>query len=293
MNKEEETGTSTEDLETLKGEEPEGAHEAGGEVDPGTGEALNPESEGDGNEVEVSIGGEPDPQAEEERKAPQWVRDLRKQTRDLARENKELKAKLATPATETKPVVGPKPKLEDFDYDAEKFEKELTTWFETKRKADQEEQRRKDAAQAEKVAWETELQRHEKAKDEFRTKVKDFDESEEVATSILDGTQLGLVIHLCDNSALVLHALGTNPGEAKRLSEIKDYPKFVKELTKLEAQVKVTPRKTKPEPERMPSSTNRGAGGAVDSQLERLREEAARTGDYSKVHAYKTQKRKS
>ena len=95
MDKEEiEIETNTEDLEH-QGEEPEGAHEAGGEVDPGEGADLNPESGAEGDEVEVSIGGEPDPQAEEERKAPQWVRDLRKQNRELARQNRELEQRIA------------------------------------------------------------------------------------------------------------------------------------------------------------------------------------------------------
>jgi len=54
----------------------------------------------------------------------------------------------------------------------------------------------------------------------------------------------------------------------------------------LETKLKVTSRKTAPAPEK----TIKGSGalsGSSDSQLERLREEAARTGDMSKVVAYK------
>lgn len=119
--------------EPLQDEEQGGAHEAGAD-NPGADAALNPEPEED--EVTVSIGEEPDPQAEEERKAPQWVRELRKADREKTRRIKELEAKLSTP-TETKPAqLGPKPKIEAYDYDAEKFEAALTQWYETKRRAD-------------------------------------------------------------------------------------------------------------------------------------------------------------
>ncbi len=100
-----------------------------------------------GDEVEVSIGGEPDPQAEEERKAPQWVRDLRKQNRELARQNRELEQRIAKPAETIPADPGKKPTIEDFDYDAGKFESALTQWFEKKNRADQEQQRREGRGQ--------------------------------------------------------------------------------------------------------------------------------------------------
>jgi hypothetical protein len=49
-------------------------------------------------------------------------------------------------------------------------------------------------------------------------------------------------------------------------------------------------RKQAPAPERVVTGTGRSSG-AVDSTLERLREEAARTGNMSKVVAYKRQKK--
>ena len=54
--------------------------------------------------------------------------------------------------------------------------------------------------------------------------------------------------------------------------------------------MKVTNRKAAPPPEK----TVRGNGavsGTVDSQLERLRAEAEKTGNYTKVNAYKMQLR--
>ena len=89
----------------------------------------------------------------------------------------------------------------------------------------------------------------------------------------------------------MIYALGKNPKKAKELAAIADPVKFAFAVAKLEAQLKVTNRKpSPPPPERVISGTGR-VSGAVDSTLERLREEAARTGDMSKVVAYRRQKR--
>lgn len=246
-----------------------------------------PDPEEDGNEVVVSIG-EPDPQAEEERKAPQWVRDLRKADREKTRRIKELEAKLNTQPAEIKPVVvGKKPTIEDFDYDAEKFESALTDWFEKKRRADEEEQRRRDAVKAESEAWQATVANHNKLK--AGIKVKDFDDAEAEVVGTLSETQRGLILHVAKNSAQITYALGKDPKELKALAGITDYPKFIYALAELEAKVKVTPKKSVPEPERAISGTGR-TSGSVDSTLERLREEALRTNDSTKLMAYKRQK---
>ena len=93
-----------------------------------------------------------------------------------------------------------------------------------------------------------------------------------------------------DNPALVIYALGKNPKKAKELADIKDPVKFAFAVAKLEKELKVTNRRAAPPPERVVSGTGRSSG-AVDSTLERLREDAARTGNMTKVIAYKAQKR--
>ena len=92
------------------------------------------DTEGDDDEVVVSIGEEAPP-PEETTRAPEWVRELRKADREKARRIKELEAKLnAAAATETKPVaLGKKPTLEDCDYDSEEYENKLAGWYEQKR----------------------------------------------------------------------------------------------------------------------------------------------------------------
>ena len=241
----------------------------------------------DEDEVLVSIGEESPPQSEEPR-APEWVRELRKQNREKERRIRELEAKLQTTTqTENKPVVlGAKPKLEDHDYDTDKFEAALSDWYERKRATDQEAEKARQAEQAQRDAWQSRLDSYGKARAEL--KVRDFEDAESTVQELLDVTQQGIVVQGADNPALVIYALGKNPKKAKELADIKDPVKFAFTVAKLEKELKVTNRKAAPPPERTVQGTGR-VSGAVDSTLERLRAEAEKTGNMSKVIAYKRQ----
>ena len=239
-------------------------------------------------EVVVSIGEEA-PTPEEHTQAPEWVRELRKTNRELQRQNRELQGKLQAAPPETKPVViGNKPKLEDHDYDADKYEEALTSWFDRKRQADESNARQEAEVVNQQKAWQSKLDGYGKAKAELR--VKDFEDAEEAFQQVSSITQQGVVLQGADNPALVIYALGKNPKKAKELCDIKDPVKFAFAVAKLEKDLKVTNRKQVPAPERVVTGTGRSSG-AVDSTLERLREEAARTGNMSKVVAYKRQKK--
>jgi desulfoferrodoxin (superoxide reductase-like protein) len=252
------------------------------------GETETQEDDGESDEVVVSIGEEAPP-PEEPAHAPEWVRELRKTNRELQRQNRELQTKLQTTTTETKPVVlGPKPKLEDHDYDADKFEEALANWFDRKRQADEVNARQEAEVMNQQKAWQAKLDGYSKAKAELR--VKDFEDAEATAQELFNVTQQGVMLQGADNPALVVYALGKNPKKAQELAAIKDPVKFAFAVAKLEKDLKVTNRKAAPPPERIVSGTGR-VSGAVDSTLERLREEAARTGNMTKVIQYKAQKR--
>jgi len=264
------------------GDEDNSITDQDGDADDGEG------TEGDDDEVVVSIGEEAPP-PEETTRAPEWVRELRKADREKARRIKELEAKLnAAAATEAKPVaLGAKPKLEDNDYDTEKFEAALADWYERKRVADQQVEQQRQAEKAQQDAWQARLESYGKARAEL--KVRDFEDAEAVAQEVLDVTQQGIVVQGADNPALVIYALGKNPKKAKEISSIKDPVKFAFAVAKLEKELKVTNRKAAPPPERTIQGTGR-VSGAVDSTLERLRAEAEKTGNYTKVLQYKRQK---
>ena len=252
------------------------------------GDQATDQDDDDSDEVVVSIGEEAPP-PEEHTPAPEWVKELRKTNRELQRQNRELQARVQAAPPETKPVViGNKPKLEDHDYDADKYEEALTNWFERKRQADDVNAKQEAEVMNQQKAWKAKLDGYGKAKAELR--VKDFEDAEEVAQQVFSITQQGVMLQGADNPALVVYALGKNRKKAQELAAIKDPVKFAFAVAKLEKDLKVTNRRAAPPPERIVSGTGRSSG-AVDSTLERLREDAARTGNMTKVIAYKAQKR--
>ena len=238
------------------------------------------------DEVTVSIGDDAPPAEDEERAAPEWVRDLRKQHRELQKKVREYEPKEQAAPAGPKPV-GPKPKLEDHDYDTDRYETALESWYAQKATADKAEREAQRQAEEAQKAWQAKLDGYGKAKSDL--KVRDYDEAEHTVMETLNVTQQGVVLQGATNPALVVYALGKNPKRAKELAAITDPVRFAFAVAKLEAQLKVTPRTKPPAPERsLPAGTAPVSGGS-DTTLERLREEASRTGDMTKVVAYKRQ----
>lgn len=243
------------------------------------------------DEVVVSIG-EVEAQLEEEAKAPEWVRELRRSHRETQRELKETKAKLAEATAEKIPAIKAKPSMEDadIDYDADKYEAALIDWYDQKRRSDEAENKAQASAKSQDDAWQEKLSGYGKAKVEL--KFKDFDEVEAEVLENLSATQQAIIVKGAVNPALVIYGLGKNPAKAKALSSITDPVEFAFAVARMEAlELKVTKKNNAiPPPERSVSSNGR-VSGTVDSTLERLREDAAKTGDHSKVIQYKAQQR--
>ncbi len=235
----------------------------------------------------VTIGDE-SPPVEEERAAPDWVRELRKQHRELQRKVREYEVQQTAVPAGPKPV-GPKPKLEDHDYDTDRYETALEAWYAQKALADKAEREAQRQAEEAQRAWQAKLDGYGKAKADL--KVRDYDEAEHTVMETLTVTQQGVVLQGAENPALVVYALGKNPKKAKELAALTDPVKFAFAVAKLEAQLKITPRTKPPAPERTLSNGTAPVSGSIDSTLERLRSEAERTGDMSKVIAYKRQLR--
>ena len=108
----------------------------------------------------------------------------------------------------------------------------------------------------------------------------------------LSVTQQGIIVKGAQNAAVVIYALGKNSTKLKELSSITDPVKFAFAVANLEKDLKVTTRKAPPPPEKTVTGSA-PKSGVVDSQLERLRAEAEKTGNYSKVAQYQRQKRKA
>lgn len=249
------------------------------------------DAEQDEDGVTVSIDGESPPPEEDDNSAPEWVKEVRKASREKDKLIRELQKKVAereTPAPTL--TLGPKPTLEGCEYDPDEFATKLEAWHERKLKVDAEQKSRQEQQAEQERQWKARLANHSKLAAEL--KVKDFEDATAPLESVLTDTQRGMIVHAADNSAVLLYALGKNPAKAKELASIADPVKFAFAVAKLETKLKVAPRKAAPIPERTVRG-NASVSGSVDATLARLEAEAEKTGNRTKVVAYKReQKRK-
>lgn len=263
--------------EALRDAQP-GGNDGGEEGDQGT--------QAEDEELVVQIGNEA-PDEEGQAAAPDWVRDVRKQNRELQKQLRELQAR-ASSGTPKPQAPGEKPRLDEFDYNADEFESALESWYEKKRAADIEAQKQFETEQVQQRAWQDRLEGY--AQGKAALKVRDHEDAEATVQEVLSVTQQGIILQGAENPALVVYALGKNPQKAADLAKLQDPVKFAFAVAKLEKDLKVTPKKQAPPPERMVTGTGR-TSGSVDSTLDRLRAEAEKTGNYTKVIAYKSQKK--
>lgn len=287
MNENEEQETQTVEDNAIEESTQDGKTAEQEPVEPEADDKSEPGVENDDSDDEVIITiGDDEPPQDEISSAPSWVRELRKAHRETQRENRELKAQLEASQKPEKVEVGAKPKLEDFDYDTDEYDKALTTWHERKRHADIQAAEIEKEQQAQNEGWQKRLNAYADAKSTL--KVKDFDDAEAFVLETLSQTQQGIIVQGAENSALVVYALGKNPERIKELAQINDPVKFAFAVAKLEKDLKVKNRKAPPPPERTVNGTA-PVSGSVDSTLERLRAEAVKSGNYTKVRQYKQQ----
>lgn len=271
--------------------EVEGVDDAEGEVseqeplEEGDEGASTGEDEGD--EDVVQIGDEAAPASEEGEGNSEVFADLRRRYRETQKELARLRAKESGGRLPAKPpVLPPKPTLASCEYDEEKFQADTDAWYAKKREVDAHEASQKDAEAAQRKAAQAIDEHYDKCK--AALKVKYFQDAEDACRVTLDGVQQALIKQGASNPALVVAALGKNQKKLSEMASIKDPVKFAVALGKLETEVKVTKRTSGNKP--APESTVRGGSGSAPANtatLERLEADAARTGDRSKVIAYK------
>lgn len=264
-----------------------------------TGETGNPDALADDDQTQqsqekeeafVTFDDEDAPSSEEP--APAWVKELRQNHRNTVRENQELRRQLEAVSKPKDEYIhlGEKPTLASVDYDDERFEQELTAWHDRKRQIDAQQLQRQQQQQSEQAAWNDKLRSYEEKKRALS--FSDVSEVEGTVQSFLNVTQQGLIVQGADNPALIVYALGKNPKKLQEISAIKDPVQFAFAIAKLENKMSVKNRKATTKPETVLKSSS-PVTGSLDNNLEKLREEAARTGDSSKVTAYLRKKRRA
>jgi len=264
----------------------------GGEMPPEpVAEGETPPTEEAETEIVVSIGNEePEPEPEAQ-KAPEWVKELRKQNREYQKRIRQLERNTQAPATQGETITAPpkKPTLADVDYDTGAYEAKLDQWYGAKAEYDRQAAEARRAQDAVKGAWDAKLANYNAAKAEL--KARDFEDAEAVIMDTLSVSQQGIILDGAEKPELVIYALGKNPKLAAELAAITNPIVFAGRVFRLEASLKVTSRKPSAQPEQLVSG-NAPKSGSVDNTLERLRAEAERTGDLTKVMAYKRQQKR-
>ena len=225
---------------------------------------------------------------------PEHITELRRRYREQQKRLKELEATAAGNAPAA-PALPPKPTLEDCDYDAEAFEQKLATWYDAKREHDAREAEVRAVQERAEQKWQSRLAFYDEGKSKLGAQ--DYDEAEATVAEILsapfpgivaEDVRIGIIKQGATDPAALVYALGKNPAKAKELAAIDDPVEFAWKAARLEASMKVVRGKAPP-PEKRVSGGVPGVAGALDDTLERLRAEAAKTGDFSKVMAYKRQ----
>lgn len=260
----------------LQEEEIEGTEDEKKQPD-GEAEELDDEEEGE-EPTETIIGFEGD----EEEAAPasegesSVIRDMRRKLREKERRIAELEAGSAPKKIE----VGEKPTLESCEYDEERFEQALTSWHQRKAQAEEQDRQQREAEEKERETWAERAKAYEANKQALA--VPNYDEAEsEVFTTLSEQTQA--LIMLTEKPAALVYALSRNPAKLEELSKL-NLVQAAMLIGKLEDKLQMTKRKL-PQPDR-PIRGNAAPANA-DKELARLEKEAERTGDRTKLIAYK------
>jgi hypothetical protein len=240
-------------------------------------DALQPEEEG---EDVLTFGDDIDEKDDD----TNLVRHLRQQIKER---DKRL-AEAARAAPQSKPVeVGPKPTLADCEYDEEKFEREYEAWKERKSAADSQQTNVQQKSHEQERIW---SQRLGQALEQKAALGKtDADDAFENVRAALGEERASAIIYMAEdgNAAKLMYALGTHPTKLAELAAQQDPIRFVKDVAKLEGQLKMVKRKSPPDPDVPERGSARISRETTDKKLAKLEEEAARTGDRTAVARYK------
>lgn len=257
---------SDDDIQSIRDAEPSGpAHDA---------DALLEDEE----ELTVSFGEE---DAADQPDDNATMRHMREELRKARAEAAELRK-----ASAPKPIeVGPKPTLADCDFDEEEFEAALDEWKERKAQADSEASQVEERVAAVRKSWEDRNAVYQAKKAALAAP--DFDECEAMVDDALGKELSPVILKAAHDPAAMVVALGRNPAKLAELGKIKDPFELTAAIARLEANVKITRGKKAPAPDR-PANGSAAMPGSTDKQLEKLEKEAERTGDRTKLIAFKS-----
>lgn len=204
------------------------------------------------------------------------IREMRQKLREAQREAAELRKQVKPQVLE----IGEKPTLESCGYDEEAYDREVEEWKARKAQAQQAQQEAEAQREAHAKQWAERVETYKANKSSL--KVSDYDAAEDEVFSALSEQHQSLIM-LSEKPAVLVYALAKNPARLEELSKL-DLARAAMMIGKLETKLTVTTR-SKPQPD-TPLRGGASLGGG-DKQLEKLKAEAQRTGNYDKYFAAK------
>lgn len=275
-----------------------GSWQSGEEGTPGeSGEAGAASGEDLPEETIIKLGDEELPPAEE---AKPWVKELRKKFREQAQELARLRGGAPAPAPGPQglpPAPGPKPKIDDpqIDYDTDKLVIALDKWHEASNKYNDAKRKVSDQQAQEQRAWEATVTAYQEAG--AKLGFSDYEDCEAAATTALSETQAAIIVQgaeSAEKAALIMYSLGRNPKLLQDLVKIQDPVKFAFAVADIQRKLVVMKRKPTTKPESVVPASGTSSSAAMagdDKKLNELREEAAKTGDMTRLLAFQRQQR--
>lgn len=225
-----------------------------------------------------------DEDAAEEDETP-LVKRLRDQLRQAQRANRQRNT--AADNGDPEPVIPPRKPLEAFDYDQDKFDEAQEAREQAIRDHAAWERRQSEREAARKRAEEEEAKQVEQQVKSLG--VSDYMERAAAVRDRLSDQQMAVLINAADNKAKLLYALGRSETKLDELASIDNLAKFAARIGQLEKEIKVTKRQAPAPESRVRGATASTAVTSDEKEIERLEREAERTGDRSKVIAYRRQ----
>ena len=202
------------------------------------------------------------------------IRDLRRKLREKDRELAGLRR------APERIEVGEKPTLESCEYDEERFETALVQWRERKAQADAQTAEQQERAKRQQEAEEGLRSGYEASKASLG--VADFEDREAAVIAALPADYDKLLLHSGKGAELIV-ALSNSPGKLEALAKSNPLEAAMM-VGELRSKLQMGTRKA-PQPDR-PVRGN-AAPASADKELARLEAEAERTGDRTKLIAYR------
>lgn len=210
--------------------------------------------------------------------APEWVKQVRKENRELKRQLKQRESQ----QTERQQALREKPTFEGSEFDEDVYQADLDKWYAEKAQHDAK-------VQVEQQKYKQYDERYQNDANALKAKAPDYDEIEQSIADIMPESKQALLKMAVENPAKMVYALGKSPKQLESLIGLDDV-QFVKQIALLEHQMTSKAKSRNPNKPKPKTHELEGAAGGTDTKLAKLEAEAAKTGDRSKVIAYKRNK---